>query len=128
MFANGTESRMCGWVLWSGTAELSNDPELLRRLEARGLDAMLAIIVHIDYAFFHCAKAYMRSRLWEPVSWPGPEEKYEVGFGIYFAESEEEAAVLDAGTLETYGKVQAAVDGNGVEMSTRADAAVARSQ
>ena len=105
-----------------GTAELSNDPELLHRLEARGLDAMLAIVIQINYAFFYCAKAYMRSRLWEPVSWPGPEEKYEVGFGIYFAESEEEAAIMDAGTAETYGKVQAAVDGNGVEISTRADA------
>lgn len=112
----------------SGIAELSNDPELLHLLEARGLDAMLAIIIQVEYAFFHCAKAYMRSRLWEPASWPGPEEKYDVGFGIYFAESEEEAAILDAGTAETYGKVQAAVDGNGVEISTRAEALQALKQ
>ena len=35
---------------------------------------------------------------------------------------EEEAAKMDAGTKETYGMVAAAVDGNGVEISTRADA------
>jgi hypothetical protein len=29
---------------------------------------------------------------------PGPEEKYEVGFGVYFAETAEEAAAMDAGT------------------------------
>ena len=103
-----------------GKVALSNDPQILAQMPARGLDAMLAIVLQIDYAFFHCAKAYMRSRLWEPDSWP--EEMYPVGFGIYFAETAEEAAEMDAGTKATYGMVAAAVDGNGVEISTRADA------
>ena len=68
-----------------GKVALSNDPQILAQMPARGLDAMLAIVLQIDYAFFHCAKAYMRSRLWEPDSWP--EEMYPVGFGIYFAET-----------------------------------------
>jgi len=33
-----------------------------------------------------------------PAAGPGPEEKYEVGFGVYFAETAEEAATMDAGT------------------------------
>ena len=62
-----------------GHATLRTDAELLHRLEARGIDATMAIRVDISYAFFHCAKAYMRSRLWEPASWP--EETLQVSFG-----------------------------------------------
>ena len=78
-----------------GRAELSNDPELLHRLEARGLDAMLAIVIEVEYAFFHCAKAYLRSRLWEPDSWPSGEEQCQVGMSQYFADSEEDVERLD---------------------------------
>jgi PPOX class probable FMN-dependent enzyme len=79
-----------------GKAEISNDPELLHRLEARGLDAMLAIVVEIDYAFFHCSKAYLRSRLWEPESWTLGKEQYQVSMSHYFANSEEDLARLDS--------------------------------
>lgn len=107
----------------SGSAELSNDPELLHRLEARGLDAMLAIIIQINYAFFHCAKAYNYAlQALGACQLARPGRKVRGWFWVYFAESEEEAAIMDAGTAETHGKVQAAVDGNGVEISTRADA------
>jgi predicted pyridoxine 5'-phosphate oxidase superfamily flavin-nucleotide-binding protein len=44
----------------SGRATLRKDPELLRRLAARGIDATLAIQVEVTHTFFHCAKAYMR--------------------------------------------------------------------
>ena len=68
-------------------------------------------------SFFHCAKAYMRSRLWEPRSWP--DELYQVGFGIYFADDEVSAAEIDAGTAGSYAKVQAAVDGEAAEVDSR---------
>jgi hypothetical protein len=29
----------------------------------------LAIVVEIEQVFFHCAKAFMRSELWQPQSW-----------------------------------------------------------
>ena len=41
------------------------------------------------YAFFHCAKAYLRSRLWEPASWE-TKEPYAVSFGQYFSGDEAE--------------------------------------
>ena len=53
-----------------GKATLSNDPVLLSMLAARGVDATIAIKVEVTYAFFHCAKAYLRSKLWQPESWP----------------------------------------------------------
>jgi PPOX class probable FMN-dependent enzyme len=55
----------------NGTATLTTDPELLARLAARGKPAVLAIRVHVEECFHHCAKAFIRSRLWQPESWAG---------------------------------------------------------
>ncbi len=65
----------------NGRAELTEDPEVLRRLEARGQDALLAIRVTVDECFFHCAKAFRRSSLWKPETW----KPHEVSFGAMFA-------------------------------------------
>jgi len=66
----------------NGRAELTRDPELLDRLAARGRPAVLAIRVHIDQCFFHCAKAFIRSNLWKPDLWAEP---HRVSFGEIFA-------------------------------------------
>lgn len=55
-----------------GTAELTVAPEILERLTARGQPALLAIRVRVERCFFHCAKAFKRSQLWRPESWPAP--------------------------------------------------------
>jgi len=67
----------------NGAAELTIDPEVLRRLAARGRDAQLAIRVSIRECFFHCAKAAMRSQLWNPESWG---ERIKISWGQYLAE------------------------------------------
>ncbi len=81
----------------SGTAELTSDPELLERLAARGRPAVLAIRVHVEECFFHCAKAFLRAQLWKPDSWS---ERHKVSFGRMFAKatgSDENAAkAIDA--------------------------------
>lgn len=66
----------------NGHAELTTDPELLERLAARGRPAVLAIRVRIDECFFHCAKAFIRSKLWKPETWI---EGYRVSFGEMMA-------------------------------------------
>jgi len=53
----------------NGTAELTSDPTICERLTARGAAAKLAIRVHIEQCFFHCAKAFLRSQLWKPETW-----------------------------------------------------------
>lgn len=53
-----------------GTAEVIRDPGVLATLAAHGKVPALAIAVHVDEAFFHCAKCVIRSRLWEPGQWP----------------------------------------------------------
>jgi PPOX class probable FMN-dependent enzyme len=54
----------------NGRACLVRDPDLMERLSARGKQPLLAIGVHVDEAYFHCAKAAKRSRVWEPDAWP----------------------------------------------------------
>jgi len=66
----------------NGTAELTSDPAVCERLVARGAAAKLAIRVHIEQCFFHCAKAFLRSQLWKPETWT-PHKI--VSFGKQFA-------------------------------------------
>ncbi len=80
----------------NGTAELTREPALLDRLAERGAPANLAIRVHIHECFFHCAKAFIRSQLWHPDSWPA---RQKISWGKYFASkiglSQEAAIKLD---------------------------------
>ena len=67
----------------NGTAELRDDPDLLERLASRGRPAVLAIRVRVEECFFHCSKAFIRSKLWDPEAWPEPQR---ISFGKMFAE------------------------------------------
>ena len=42
-------------------------------MAANGKVPTLAIAVHVDEAFFHCAKCIIRSHLWQPDQWPSLE-------------------------------------------------------
>lgn len=53
----------------NGRAYLSEDPELLGGMTMKGKTPKLAIIVEIEEVYFHCARAFKRSRLWEPDTW-----------------------------------------------------------
>ncbi len=66
----------------NGRASLTAEPELLERLAARGKPAVLAIRVAVEEVFFHCAKAFLRGRVWKPETWG---ETHEVSFGKMFA-------------------------------------------
>lgn len=49
----------------NGRAEISADPDLLAGFEEKGHVPATALIVHVEEAFLHCAKALVRSRLWD---------------------------------------------------------------
>ncbi len=49
----------------NGHAEIRDDPELLARFEVNGKPPATVTLVHIKEVFFHCAKAIMRSKLWQ---------------------------------------------------------------
>ncbi len=85
----------------NGTAELTVDPELLEQLASRGKPAVLAIRVHVEECFFHCAKAFLRVQLWKPDTWP---ERQKISFGRMFAKmmgADEKAAKAIDETVET---------------------------
>ncbi len=52
----------------NGRAEIHADPELLERLAVDGKQPISALVVAADEVYFHCAKAFMRSQLWDPAS------------------------------------------------------------
>lgn len=62
-----------------GRARLSTDDALR---VATALDDRLpwgALVLDVEQAFVHCGKAFKRSRLWEPQSWPEPQERPRMG-------------------------------------------------
>lgn len=54
----------------NGRAWIVRDEDLLARCEVRGKVPTLGIGVEVEEAFIHCAKAFKRSGLWEPMRWP----------------------------------------------------------
>lgn len=57
----------------NGRAFLTSDPELLGQMTIQGKTPKLATIVEIDEVYMHCARAFLRSGLWKPESWPDPD-------------------------------------------------------
>ena len=59
------------WTLRvNGAACVSADAELLAGLHAVGKPPRTAIVVRVEELYAHCPKAFIRSRLWDPASWP----------------------------------------------------------
>jgi PPOX class probable FMN-dependent enzyme len=54
----------------NGTAKLVTDPEILGTFEMRGRTPTVVIDVTVESAYYHCSKAIIRSKLWEPDGWP----------------------------------------------------------
>lgn len=49
----------------NGTAYITRDPDLLAMTEVKGRTSTTAIVVRVDEAFLHCAKAFRRAKLWD---------------------------------------------------------------
>lgn len=49
----------------NGVAELRDDAELMAKFVVNGKPPKLVIVVHVTQAYLHCAKALMRSALWD---------------------------------------------------------------
>lgn len=54
----------------NGNAKIIKERELLKQLEAKGHVPNVAIIVKVEECYIHCAKAFKRSKLWNPSEWP----------------------------------------------------------
>jgi PPOX class probable FMN-dependent enzyme len=57
----------------NGRGVLTRDPALLALCATEGKTPLVAIGVQVEECFMHCAKAFKRSNLWVPASWPSPD-------------------------------------------------------
>jgi PPOX class probable FMN-dependent enzyme len=53
----------------NGRARLVSDAPFFDQLVVKGHRPILALVVDIEDVFFHCAKAFLRSGLWDPETW-----------------------------------------------------------
>jgi PPOX class probable FMN-dependent enzyme len=54
----------------NGRAHLVQDAPWFSDMVVQGKRPLLAIVVDVEEVYFHCAKAFRRSRLWEAETWP----------------------------------------------------------
>ena len=57
----------------NGRAEITNDPELLQQFEYKGNIPRTVMLVHVEQAFSHCPKAFVRSNVWKEGAKGAPE-------------------------------------------------------
>lgn len=53
----------------NGRARLVADAPYADRMQVRGHRPSVVLEVQVEQVFFHCAKAFMRSQLWDPATW-----------------------------------------------------------
>jgi predicted pyridoxine 5'-phosphate oxidase superfamily flavin-nucleotide-binding protein len=57
----------------NGRAFITADPEILAAMAIQERAPNLGVVVEIDEVYMHCARAFLRSGLWDPEMWPDPE-------------------------------------------------------
>lgn len=53
----------------NGRARLVSDAPFLDAMVVKGHRPVLAVVVEVEQVFHHCAKAFLRSGLWDPETW-----------------------------------------------------------
>jgi PPOX class probable FMN-dependent enzyme len=56
----------------NGCAAVTAAPDVLERLTPVGKPPKTAIVVEAEEVYTHCPKAFVRSKLWDPSTWPDP--------------------------------------------------------
>lgn len=93
----------------NGRAKLVRDAALLERMAVNGRAPRLAVVVEVEEVFLHCAKAFRRSKLWDPEARQDRGEMPSLSKMILdqtrgAPEDEGEMAKIDAGLEEAYAK------------------------
>lgn len=87
----------------AGRAKLIHDDALNKRFTSRDKPALLVMRLTIEQSYFHCAKAFLRSRLWDPSTWSDPLRvsfAKEIALNSPMASAERDT--LDAGIAQRY--------------------------
>jgi PPOX class probable FMN-dependent enzyme len=53
----------------NGRARLVCEAPFFDQMTVKGHRPLLALVVEIEQIFYHCPKAFMRSKLWQPATW-----------------------------------------------------------
>jgi PPOX class probable FMN-dependent enzyme len=53
----------------NGRARLVRDAPFFDDMVVKGHRPLLALVVEIEQIFYHCSKAFLRSKLWDPAGW-----------------------------------------------------------
>ncbi|MFE8698886.1 pyridoxamine 5'-phosphate oxidase family protein [Cytobacillus sp. FJAT-53684] len=53
----------------NGTAQIIKDADILEKMTSHGKTPLLGIAIKAEECYIHCAKAFKRSKLWQPDSW-----------------------------------------------------------
>lgn len=56
----------------NGPAHVTAEPKVLEQLTPVGKPPRTAIVLEAEEVYAHCPKAFLRSKLWDPASWPDP--------------------------------------------------------
>ncbi|WP_188546036.1 MSMEG_1061 family FMN-dependent PPOX-type flavoprotein [Rhodococcoides trifolii] len=54
----------------NGRATLTVDPDMLQQMSIGSRPAQLGLVVRVDEVYVHCARAVLRSKVFEPQTWP----------------------------------------------------------
>jgi PPOX class probable FMN-dependent enzyme len=54
----------------NGRAKLLSDAPFFDELVVQGKRPKLAVVIEVEELYMHCAKAFLRSSLWDPSTWP----------------------------------------------------------
>lgn len=54
----------------NGRCRIFQDDERAAEFSAHGKDALLILEITVEQCFFHCGKAFKRSKAWQPEDWP----------------------------------------------------------
>ncbi|GAC1316962.1 MAG: pyridoxamine 5'-phosphate oxidase family protein [Acidimicrobiales bacterium] len=57
-----------------GSASVTTDPAITERCVVADLRPLVAVVVEVQTAFIHCAKALRRSGLWDAPRWPSTDD------------------------------------------------------
>jgi PPOX class probable FMN-dependent enzyme len=58
----------------NGRCFITTEPGVLESMALQGRAPKLALIVQIDEVYMHCARSFLRSRLWKPETWPDDDD------------------------------------------------------
>ncbi len=86
----------------NGRARVTTDADLLSRVEAQGKVPKTGLLITVEETYFHCGKALIRSRLWDPAVQIERKAFPTLGQVIADQVAGVEAATADAGIDASY--------------------------